>query len=91
MTCLELCFLHTVFSKPPFAGDGKSFDRKKDFSLTEICLCAKIRTKIRALVVVEEPLACKWLALNVACLLPEGCCHMMAVQCHVELEFVGSV
>lgn len=48
--------MHTVFSKPPFAGD------RRNFSLSEICLGAEIRTKIRALVVAEKPFA-----LNVAC------------------------
>lgn len=59
VTCLELRFLHTVFSKRCFAGNEKSFDRKRDFRLTETCLCEEIRTKMRALVVVEEPFACK--------------------------------
>lgn len=73
VTSLELWFLQSAFSKPLFAGDGQSFDGKRDFSLRAICLCAEIRTKIRA-VVVEEPCACKWLALDVAC-----CCHKVAV------------
>lgn len=66
VTSFKLCFLQTVFSKPLFAGDGQSFDGKRDFPLRTICLCAETRTKIRA-VVVEEPFPCKWLALDMAC------------------------
>lgn len=87
MTSLELCFLQTVSSKPVFAGDGQSTDGKRDFSLRAVCLSAEIRTKN------ESSSSGGAFCLQVVCfrcgfLLPQGCCHTMAVQCHVELELV---
>lgn len=84
----ELCFLCTDFSKSLFAGDRKFSDKERDVRLTEICLCEEIRTKIRRLVV-EELFACRY-CFKCGLLLPRGCCHMIAVWCHVEMEFLGS-
>lgn len=61
---------------------------RRGTSGTEIRLCEEIRTKIRRLVV-EKPFACRY-CFKCGLLLPRGCCHMIAVPCHVEMEFVGS-